>query len=69
MNMAKRICAWCQKDLGEVETASGQDSHGICPKCEKAVYMEMLSMETDEAKIARLKAKITEIEEGDKGDI
>lgn len=28
---ARRICAWCNKDLG-VTAASG-DSHGICPTC------------------------------------
>lgn len=29
--MAKRICAWCKKDIGEI--SGNSDSHGICGKC------------------------------------
>ncbi len=29
-----RKCAWCQKDLGEIEPLEDKNiSHGICPDC------------------------------------
>ena len=35
----KKICAWCNKDLGEVPSELGGNSitHGICPECAKEV--------------------------------
>jgi len=30
---ARKICAWCKKDMGHFE-GSG-DSHGICPECKE----------------------------------
>lgn len=30
----KLVCAWCKKELGEVEgLEEGQISHGMCPDC------------------------------------
>ncbi len=32
----KRACAWCNRDMGEVESAPGTErdiTHGICPDC------------------------------------
>ncbi len=36
----RRICAWCGKDMGELEEEGGFDSHGICPDCEKKYFPE-----------------------------
>ena len=33
--MAKRICAWCNKVLGEAE--GEYDTHGICDDCKEEV--------------------------------
>lgn len=40
----KRVCAWCQKDLGVVVGSPGQDglvSHGICPACSARALAEL----------------------------
>ena len=29
----RRICAWCKKDMGEFNGATGGDTHGICSDC------------------------------------
>jgi hypothetical protein len=29
----KRVCAWCQADLGEVDNKNSGVTHGICPAC------------------------------------
>ena len=29
----KRICAWCTKELGEIENSTGGTTHGICDDC------------------------------------
>lgn len=28
----RKICAWCEKDMGHLDDKPG-DSHGICPDC------------------------------------
>jgi hypothetical protein len=35
----KKICAWCQKDQGEIESADNSQpvTHGICPDCSREV--------------------------------
>ncbi|PJA86747.1 MAG: hypothetical protein CO141_03200 [Candidatus Moranbacteria bacterium CG_4_9_14_3_um_filter_42_9] len=38
--MVKRICAKCQKELGEVAAVGGKESHGLCPECAKTYYWE-----------------------------
>jgi len=40
----QHICAWCQADLGEIESATHNDtdiSHGICPSCANRIRAEM----------------------------
>ena len=40
----KRICAWCNKELGTKEasaSAKGMVTHGICQKCYDEVIGEM----------------------------
>lgn len=40
--MVKRICAWCQKVMGEVDARGpGDASHGICPECVKVLEAEL----------------------------
>ncbi|HEX7586553.1 MAG TPA: hypothetical protein VF390_02890 [Patescibacteria group bacterium] len=40
--MIKRICAWCNKELGEKEAEGEGATHGICPECaEKNFGKEM----------------------------
>jgi hypothetical protein len=34
--MAKKICAWCKKDIEE--TSGDSDSHGICDNCLEAYF-------------------------------
>ena len=29
----KRICAWCQTEMGEIDAPSVGVTHGICPSC------------------------------------
>lgn len=36
----KAICAWCKKEIGEVEGTEGKDSHGICEECLKKYFPE-----------------------------
>jgi len=31
--MAKRICAWCKKELGEKEVVGSAQTNGICEEC------------------------------------
>lgn len=31
--MIKRICAWCNKEMGEKEAEGEGATHGICPEC------------------------------------
>ena len=38
---ARRICAWCRRDMGRGETYDGSPTHGICPKCLKAQLAEL----------------------------
>lgn len=34
--MARKICAWCKKDMGEMSCES--DSHGICGNCRETYF-------------------------------
>lgn len=35
----KRICAWCQKDMGEIEPFEDKSiTHGICPECKEQFF-------------------------------
>lgn len=37
----KRICAWCKLDMGKEEPLDDPSiTHGICPKCMKALKNE-----------------------------
>lgn len=36
----KRICAWCEKVMGEKKTEKPGDTHGICRKCMKKHFPE-----------------------------
>lgn len=37
--MARLICSWCNKVLDKnYQTATGEDSHGVCPKCLKREF-------------------------------
>ena len=40
MPKARLICADCGKDLGEIETTTGENSHGLCEKCAKKMLKE-----------------------------
>ncbi len=35
---ARRICAWCGREMGEAETYDGSPTHGICPACEEKLW-------------------------------
>lgn len=39
----RRICAWCEKDMGPVEFESEKDTHGICEECAVKVYKDLES--------------------------
>ena len=39
--IAKRVCAWCQTDMGTGETYNGQPTHGICDTCAAQLMQEM----------------------------
>lgn len=41
--MARRVCAWCDKDMGPAPEAFGQDTHGICLGCEALYFPEKSS--------------------------
>lgn len=46
IHLMKRVCAWCQADLGAVECEAeqgGKVSHGICPQCEADMKREVAS--------------------------
>jgi len=36
----KRICAWCQADLGELESPHSGITHGICRSCQVLLRSE-----------------------------
>lgn len=40
MAEGKRICAWCQKDMGDLgsEFKAQGDSHAICPDCKEKFF-------------------------------
>jgi hypothetical protein len=49
----KKICAWCQAELGEVESPSSGITHGICPTCRFRVEQQFpLRVEHLEASLA-----------------
>lgn len=36
---SKVICAWCEKEMGEIEgIKGGEPSHGICGGCQKKYF-------------------------------
>lgn len=36
---AKVVCAWCKKEMGEVEwSREGEATHSICPECRKKYF-------------------------------
>jgi hypothetical protein len=37
---AKRICAWCKKDLGEAAGSVSGITHGMCQSCLTRIRME-----------------------------
>lgn len=39
--MVKRICAWCQKEMGEIEAEGGEVTHGMCEKCAEEFKKDM----------------------------
>lgn len=42
----KRICAWCNLNMGEVEPLESDEStHSICETCEKEVNYEIDAIE------------------------
>lgn len=41
---AKRVCAWCKKDMGKTDEDTyntGDITHGICPECKKKLVSEI----------------------------
>jgi hypothetical protein len=30
---SRRVCAWCERDMGPTTTSTGHDSRGICQGC------------------------------------
>lgn len=74
--MARKVCkGWhgyfipdfdgvstCGKVFGELETADGKDSHGICPECSQHVENIMNLMESKAGQIAESKARKREVE-------
>jgi len=63
----KRVCAWCQADLGEVESLESGVTHGICRSCRTRVESEYwllprhlaagLILETENDHIIKLKQR------------
>lgn len=40
----KRVCAWCRKELGRVDSQTGFENvitHGICEKCRDNLLFQM----------------------------
>lgn len=40
----KKVCAWCRKDLGRVDSQAGSDhviTHGICETCKDNLFFQM----------------------------
>lgn len=37
----KRICMWCGKFLGDIESDYNGISHGLCEACERKYYPEI----------------------------
>ncbi len=35
---ARRICAWCKKDMGHFDGVG--DTHGICPECKEKMMAD-----------------------------
>lgn len=50
-SQGKRICAWCKKDMGAASTE--EDTHGICPDCEKKFNDDAEQMPLDPNLMAR----------------
>ena len=36
--MMKKVCAWCEKDLGQTIMPQDGITHGICPKCALSIF-------------------------------
>jgi len=36
---ARRICAWCKKDMGHF--GGSDDTHGICPECKEKMMADI----------------------------
>jgi DNA-directed RNA polymerase subunit RPC12/RpoP len=36
----KKVCSWCKKEMGEVDSVEEGISHGICPECAAKVRKE-----------------------------
>lgn len=62
--MAKMICSKCKVIIKEnIETATGKDSHSLCPICE-AEYMAEIEKHHEEKILAdREKKRLADIEE------
>jgi hypothetical protein len=40
----RRVCAWCQRDLGTVPGEDGMVTHGMCDTCEATVLAEIRAL-------------------------
>jgi len=40
--MSKRICAWCDKPMGNGNGADNTETHGICKKCIVLYFSESI---------------------------
>jgi hypothetical protein len=41
----RRICAWCQADLGSLWDGSPAHSYGICPLCMQRYFPDLFELE------------------------
>ncbi len=61
-----RVCAWCNKILGEKDGTDSRITHGICPACSEAAFEEIenfvvedfIQRRSYEAKINKAESRI-----------
>ena len=62
--MAKMICCKCKLVMEtNIETASGKDSHSLCPKCEAEYMAEIERHAEEKLALQREKKRLADIEE------
>lgn len=44
----RRVCAWCNKEMGEAKGLEGITTHTMCPDCEKLMEKEIEQLEKEQ---------------------